>query len=73
MAKKSFTESLREAVRNAPVSRYEIARATGISEGNLSRLVHGTRGLSMENLDVICDYLGLELAGSEPTKQRKKR
>jgi hypothetical protein len=62
MAKKlPFTESLREAVRNAPVSRYKMAKDTGISQGNLSHFVHGARGLSMHNLDVLCEYLGLSL------------
>jgi DNA-binding Xre family transcriptional regulator len=61
MAKKLFTESLREAVRTAPVTRYKISQATGISQANLSRFVHGTRGLSMESLDALCDFLGLSL------------
>jgi DNA-binding Xre family transcriptional regulator len=59
--KTTFTESLRDAVQNAPVSRYRMSQATGISQGNLSHFVHGKRGLSMHNLDVLCEYLQLSL------------
>ncbi|MGE0537939.1 MAG: helix-turn-helix domain-containing protein [Pirellulales bacterium] len=61
MVVKTFSEELREAVRNASVSRYQISKATGISEANLSRLVHGTGGLRLETLDKLIDYLGMEL------------
>lgn len=66
MAKKStLSESLREAVRNAPVTRYRMAQDTGISQGNLSHFVHGSRGLSLHNLDVLCEYLDLSLVESK--------
>ena len=42
-------------------TRYKISQATGISQANLSRFVHGTRGLSMESLDALCGFLGLSL------------
>jgi DNA-binding Xre family transcriptional regulator len=64
MAKrKAFSDQLRAAVLNAPASRYEISKATGISEGNLSRFVHGAAGLSLASLDRLCDYLGLRVVG----------
>ncbi|MCC7085584.1 MAG: helix-turn-helix domain-containing protein [Pirellulales bacterium] len=65
--KKQFTEQLRAAVLNADESRYRISKDTGIPEGNLSRFVHGDAWLSAESLDLICEYLGLEL-----TKRKSK-
>lgn len=68
-----FTESLRRFLREAPISRYAIGKSTGIDEGVLSKFVHGTRGLSMESLDLLIDALGLELRPREPrTKKRGK-
>jgi len=63
-------DSLREALRNAGVSRYRIAQDTGITEAILSRFVNGKRGLSMENVDALCRYLRLEL---RPMKRPGKR
>ena len=69
MAKsKPFSDQLRGAVLRAPQSRYEISKATGISEGNLSRFVHGTAGLSLNSLDRLCDYLGLRVVGPKRGK-----
>ena len=70
MAKhKLFTETLRNAVRNAPVSRYQISQATGISQANLSRFVHGACGLSLPSVDTLSEYLGLSLVETAQKKQ----
>ncbi len=73
MATKPVTEALREAVENSEDTRYRIAKETGISEANLCRLVQGTRGLSWENLDILCRYLGLELVKSKQASKPRKR
>jgi hypothetical protein len=57
----SFTEQLRAAVLNADETRYQISKATGIPEGNLSRFVHGGAGLSTNSIDQLCAYLSLRL------------
>ena len=59
--RKLFAEVLRAAIEDAPVTRYRISQETGISESHLCRFVQGTRGLSLENLEVLCEYLGLQL------------
>jgi hypothetical protein len=70
MAIKGFIDEVRAAVLNADETRYRISKATDISEGNLSRFVHGQAGLSMESLDRLCAYLELRVVG--PTKQKGK-
>ena len=73
MSKKpKFSEQLRRAVETAPVTRYRIAVDTGISEAVLSRFVNSKVGLSMETVDLVCDYLGLRLV-PETKPQRKGR
>ena len=71
MSKKpKFSEQLRRAIETAPVTRYRIAVDTGISEAVLSRFVNSKVGLSMETVDLLCDYLGLNLV-SENKPEKK--
>lgn len=56
-----MSETLRRAVETCGITRYRIAQETGINESTLSRFVASGRGLSMENTDRLCAYLGLEL------------
>jgi len=65
----SFSEVLRDALENAPESRYRISKLTGVSESLLCRFVQGERGLSLSNLDLLCQHLGLRLV--KDTKKGK--
>jgi flagellin-specific chaperone FliS len=66
-----FGDQLRTAVLNAEETRYRISKATGISESILSRFVHGEAGLSMENVNRLCDYLCLKLVKANKAKTSK--
>jgi transcriptional regulator with XRE-family HTH domain len=68
MVKQSFSEILREALRNTPQTRYRISQETGISESHLSRFVHGTRWLSEANLNLLIDYLGIQVSAPKNRK-----
>ncbi len=70
MGKKSkkISEQIRAAIDQAGVTRYRISKDTGISESMLSKFMSGDRGLSMEYLDLLGEYLGLEIV-----TRRKKR
>lgn len=73
MAKsKKLSEQIREAILQADVSRYEIARETGVGQPALSRFVHVQRGLSLDALDRIGLYLGLSITTSRPRRPTKK-
>lgn len=52
---------LRAAISESGHSRYAISKATGIDQGHLSNLMSGKAGLSLENLEKICGFLGLEI------------
>ena len=41
-------------------SRYALAQATGIDEGNLSKLAHGQRIIGIKTIVKICDATGLD-------------
>jgi transcriptional regulator with XRE-family HTH domain len=71
MASKSVSQTLREAIDNAPQSRYRLAQETGVSQAQLCRFMQGNRGLSLASLDLLCKHLGLHLIHSdEPQKAR---
>lgn len=54
-------DEIRTAIRTSGETRYRIAKETGISQAQLSRLMSGERGLSIEALELLADYLGLEI------------
>ena len=56
-----ITADLLEAITTSKLSRYQIAKQSGISESVLSRFVSGQTSLSLENLDRIATVLGLRL------------
>jgi transcriptional regulator with XRE-family HTH domain len=70
----TLSEQLRDAIEKAGVSRYEIAKATGVSQSTLSKFVLGTRpGLSFDAMDRIGEYLGLVIVKKQPKKRGATR
>jgi transcriptional regulator with XRE-family HTH domain len=69
---KKLSEQVRQAILKAGVSRYRIAKETGVDQPALSRFVHGERGLSIEALDAIGLYLKLSIT-SQPCRPAKKK
>ena len=61
------SDQLRRLIRDADVTCYQIAKATGVSNAALSRFLSGERGLSSKALDTLGKYFGWEVV------QRKAR
>ena len=72
---KPLSEQLREIILNAGISRYRIAKETGLTEAGLSRFVNRVTGLSLDSLDKIGECLGLEVkvAGRDQASKVKKK
>lgn len=68
-----LSDRIRQAVLQAPVTRYRIAKETGITEGQLSHFVHGKGKLSQDTIDTLVDYVGLEVTIRKKTKKRTGR
>ena len=66
-----LTEQVRQAIDNCGESRYRICIETGLDRATLSRFMSGERGLSMEALDTVADYLGLSIVRDRKPVQRK--
>lgn len=60
------SDQLRNIVETCGISRYRIAQDTGIPESGLSFFLSGKRGLSSKALDVLGEYLDLEVVMHSP-------
>jgi transcriptional regulator with XRE-family HTH domain len=59
MGEKPFSDQIREAIDASGMSRYAICKAIGITQGVMSRFMHGRGGLSLETIDKLAELLGL--------------
>lgn len=59
--KVKLSDQLRREIEKADISQYELARRVGLDKSVLSRFMHGKSGLSVQNIDLIAEELGLEL------------
>ena len=67
-----MTDQLRQAIDDCGLTRYEIAKQTGIDESALAKFYNGHRGLSMEALNALGEFLQLKITlGRKAEKKRK--
>ena len=66
-------DAICEAIKASGKTRYRIAKDTGISQTQLSRLMTGERGLSIESAERLADYLGLEVIIRPKRRTRKAK
>ena len=62
-------EAIAKAIEKSVKSRYQVAKETGIDQAVLCRIAtgSGTGSCSTKTIDILCEYLGLELV------EKKKR
>jgi hypothetical protein len=69
---KKLTDQLRQAIDDCGQTRYEIAKQTGIDESALAKFYNGHRGLSMDALNALGEFLQLKIVlGRKPSKKGK--
>jgi transcriptional regulator with XRE-family HTH domain len=54
-------DQLRRAIKRSGKSQAEIARKTGIDQGNLNRFANGNSSMTLDNAAKIAKYLRLKL------------
>ena len=57
-------EELRQAISDCGLNLTQLARATGVHQGQLSRFLRAERTLTLPAAAKLCAYLGLHLTGS---------
>jgi transcriptional regulator with XRE-family HTH domain len=65
-------DQVRAAILASGQSRYRIAKETGVAQSQFCRLMRGKRGLGIESLERVADYLGLEIVVRPKRRQRKR-
>jgi len=57
----TINEQLRRAMKRCGKSRYAISKETGIEQSTLSRFANGLSGLSVENVEKVCQSIGAKV------------
>ena len=58
---KPLSDQLRDLIKDSPLSRYKIAKDSGVDASQLHRFVNRTGRLTTDSLDRIGEVLGLQL------------
>ena len=77
MAKKrrkrlKVSNQVRQLIETCGMTRYEIAKRTGIDQSALARFMSGERGLSSKALDTLGELFDLEVVMHGPKKPSTK-
>ena len=68
-----LTDQLRQTIDASGLTRYQIAKATGIDESALAKFYNGHRGLSMDALNALGGFLQLKITlGRKPGPKKGK-
>lgn len=67
---KTMTDQLRQAIDASGLTRYAIAKATGIDESALSKFYNGQRGINTNTLDKLGECLGLRIVMDEKPEKK---
>jgi predicted XRE-type DNA-binding protein len=54
-------ETIRTALKESPVKQSRIADETPFSKSELSLFSRGLRGMGLDRLEILAEYLGLEI------------
>jgi hypothetical protein len=58
-------KAIREGIRDSDKTRYAISKETGISEGQLHRILNGKAGVSLDNAYKLAVALNLQITVSK--------
>lgn len=63
VAPPSFTNQIRQAIKDSGWSKYRLARASGLRlhESELSRFVSGQANLGLDKINIIAELIGMEV------------
>jgi transcriptional regulator with XRE-family HTH domain len=68
MPKSPLTDVLKTAIKDSGLTRYEIAKRTGVPPTSLMRFLRGDTSLRLDKADAIANCLGLELVKMRKAK-----
>ena len=68
-----LTDQLRQAILDCGQSQYAICKATGIDKTAMCRFINGERGVSMDVLNMLGEFLGLRLVANKPKAMKGEK
>lgn len=68
-----LTNEIRAAVKASDQTPYAIAKGAGVARSQLSRLLSGESGMTVDTIERLADYLGLQITIEPKAKTRKER
>jgi transcriptional regulator with XRE-family HTH domain len=66
--KKRITTEIRNAIERSGISRYEIAKRSGVSQGVLSRFVNEKGSLTLDAIEALAPLLGITITAGAKKK-----
>ncbi len=66
----NIAETVRKAIAECGMSRYELAKRTGVSQSTLSRFALGKSSLTLEKLDALASVLGISVTVKRSRRSR---
>ena len=70
---RKLSDQMRRAIDESGQTRYRIAVETGIDQSALAKFYNGHRGLSMDAVDRLGEYLGLQIVTKRKPDKRAGR
>jgi len=67
---RKLSDQVRQAIDDSGLTRYRIAQETGIDESALAKFYNGHRGLSLQTLDALGEYLELTIIMRRKPKRK---
>ena len=71
MGMAKLTDAIRAAVKASDQTPYAIAKGANVARSQLSRLLSGESGMTVDTIERLADYLGLRIT-LEPKGKTKK-
>lgn len=68
----SISDQIVTLMERSGLSRYEIARDSGIDVAVLSRAANGRTAMSLTNVEKLADFLGFEVSLTPKPRSRRK-
>ena len=68
-----LTDSIRAVVRGSGQTPYAIAKGAKVARSQLSRLLSGESGMTVDTIERLADYLGLEVVIRPKSTRGSKR
>ena len=69
----AISDRVIRAIETCGMSRYALSKASGVSEGELCRVVAGQRSMTLRTLDRLAPFIGVRVTVKRPKKTKTRK